>query len=62
MKTTKDKGKKKALLKKIVKGKSKNHQGISPIKGLDGGLGKVPLTTPDLTGGAGSNLGTRGVF
>lgn len=61
MKTTKDKAKKKALLKKIVKSKSKNPKGTSPIK-MDGGLGKVPLTSPDLTGGAGSNLGKNGVF
>ena len=57
---SKDKSKKKALLKKIIKGKSK--KGASPLKGLDGGLGKVPLTTPNLTGGAGSNLGKNGIF
>jgi hypothetical protein len=61
MKITKDKSKKKALLKKIIKGKSKNPKGKSPFK-MDGGLGKVPLTTPNLTGGSGSNLGKNGIF
>ena len=52
---------KKALLKKMLKGKGKR-RGASPLKGMDNGLGKVPLTTPDLTGGAGSNLGVNGIF
>jgi hypothetical protein len=53
---------KNALLRKIVKTKAKNPTGASPLKAFDSGLGKTPLTTPNLTGGAGSNLGTNRVF
>lgn len=48
---------KKAVLKKIVKGKT----GASPIK-LDGGLGNTPLSGSGVTGGGGSNLGKNGIF
>lgn len=60
---------KKALLKKLVKAKtkgskkagSKNPSGASPFK-LDNGLGNVPLSGSVDTSGGGSNLGTSGVF
>lgn len=54
---------KKALLKKILTSKKsgKTLKGSSPLK-LDNGLGSTPLATKDITGGNGSNLGTRRVF
>lgn len=55
---TKGKSSKKALLKKIIKGKK---TGKSPIK-LDNGLGNIPLTGGNMTSGGGSNLGTKRVF
>ena len=55
---TKSKSSKKALLKKIIKGKK---TGKSPIK-MDGGLGNSPLSGSNVTGGGGSNLGVNGVF
>jgi hypothetical protein len=60
---TKDKASKKALLKKIIKGKKvgKSPTGASPIK-MDNGLGKLPLKSSDIGGGGGSNLGTNGIF
>jgi len=56
---------KKALLKSILKGKSipKSPTGASPTK-LGNGLGNLPLSPSgsQITGGAGSNLGTNGIF
>lgn len=48
---------KKALLKKIVKGK----KGASPFP-LDNSLGKTPLVDTQIGSGSGSNLGTNGIF
>jgi len=66
MSKTKDMGKaeKKAILKEIISGKAK--KGASPFK-LGSDLGKRPLKTSDIGGGAGSNLGitskgTKGAF
>lgn len=58
------KAEKKAILKKIISGKSE--KGASPLK-LGSDLGKTPLKTSDIGGGGGSNLGvtskgTKGVF
>jgi hypothetical protein len=50
---------KKALLKKIVKAKTK--KGASPIK-MDGGLGKNALSGSTVSSGGGSNLGSNGIF
>ena len=56
---------KKALLKKIIKGKKvgKSPMGASPLP-TSGGLGNVPLAPSGdaITGGGGSNLGTNGIF
>jgi hypothetical protein len=48
---------KKAMLKKIVKGK----KGASPFP-LDNSLGKTPLAETTIGSGGGSNLGTNGIF
>jgi hypothetical protein len=57
---------KRSALKKMVKGKviGKSPTGASPFP-MDNGLGKDSLKSKsgsDVTGGGGSNLGTRGVF
>jgi hypothetical protein len=52
---------KKALLKKLIKGKD---AGKSPLTKMDNGLGATPVVSnPDaITGGGGSNLGKNGIF
>lgn len=56
---------KKALLKKLIKGKkSPSLKGASPFP-MDNGLGKKVLNDSSgdiITGGNGSNLGTNGIF
>ena len=60
-----NKSAKKALLKKIIKGKKvgKAQTGASPLP-MSNGLGAMPaIPSGDaITGGGGSNLGTNGIF
>jgi hypothetical protein len=61
MAKSKNKGAKKALLKKLVKGKKANKDGKSPLK-MDNSLGKTPLKPSTIGDGGGSNLGLNGIF
>lgn len=60
---TKKNSAKKALLKKIMKGKKigKTPTGASPLP-MSNGLGNIPVSGGDIGGGGGSNLGTNGIF
>lgn len=55
---TKKHAAKKAILKKLLKGKKK---GLSPLK-MDNGLGNTPLSPTAFGSGGGSNLGLNGIF